>query len=118
MENEQMNYNQNTNNNIFELLSIIMGISGLISIFFSFIVADILFITGIILGIIHIHKNKKKKFGLILNIIGLSISIIFFFITVLIIKNSMNDLTKKTECTANGGYWINEKCVNYNNYNY
>ena len=122
MNNEQINntnyINQNANNNIFELLSIIMGIFGLISMFFSFIVADMLFITGIILGIIHIQKNKKKKLGLILNIIGLIISIIFFIINVLIIKNTMNDITKKTECTANGGYMINGKCVNYNDYNY
>lgn len=112
------NLNNNNNNNIFELLSIIMGISGFISIFFSFIAADILFITGIILGIIHIKKNKKKKLGLILNIIGLSITIIFFIMNVLIIKNTMNDVAKKSECMANGGYFINGKCVNYDNYDY
>lgn len=113
-ENKSTNLNNhNKQNSILELLSIIIGICGFIAIYFSYVIAGIIFIIGIGFGFIYKQQNKKS-FGFILNIFGIILNIILFLVAVFIIKNTYNDAKIKSDCYAEGGYWENNHCVNNN----
>ena len=114
LTNNNQNLNKNSNdseNSGLKVLSIIFGIIGLGIMYFNFVISAIIFIIGIILGSIYKNKYKKKCFGLTLNIIGLLLNIVFFFVTVFILNNTMNEAKEKLKCQMDGGYWENGKCV-------
>jgi len=106
----QNNNNKNDNGGL-KTVSILLGIIGIVAMFFHSTIASIIFIIGIIVGAIYKSKTKNKCFGLALNIIGLILNIIFFFGAVLIVNNTLNDVRKSAECAEKGGYWENGKCI-------
>lgn len=71
----------------------------------------ILFITGIICGCIYKTKTKSKCFTITLNIIGLTINIILIIIVGLKVKNITNNTAYVAQCTEQGGYIYNGKCI-------
>lgn len=104
------NNNKNDNGSL-KTVSILLGIIGIVAMFFHSTIASIIFIMGIIVGAIYKSKTKNKCFGLTLNIIGLILNIIFFFGAVLIVNNTLNEVQKSAECAEKGGYWENGKCI-------
>ena len=106
----QNNNNKNDNDGL-KTVSILLGIIGIVAMFFHSTIASVIFIIGIIVGAIYKSKTKNKCFGLTLNIIGLILNIIFFFGPVLIVNNTLNDVRKSAECAEKGGYWENGKCI-------
>ncbi len=104
--------NPQKNNDLFKILSIIIGITGFVIMYFNYIFAGIAFIIGIVFALI----SQNKKLSLCLNIMGLILTIVLFFLTVGYIKNERNDLYEKTKCMNSGGYWENGKCKQFNNY--
>ena len=104
------NNNKNENGGL-KTVSILLGIIGIVAMFFHSTIASIVFIIGIIVGAIYKSKTKNKCFGLTLNIIGLILNIIFFFGAVLIVNNTLNEVQKSAECAEKGGYLENGKCI-------
>lgn len=104
------NSNKNDNSGL-KTISILLGIVGIVAMFFHSTIASIIFIVGIIVGSIYKSKTKNKCFGLTLNIIGLILNIIFFFGAVLIVNNTLNEVQKSAECAEKGGYLENGKCI-------
>lgn len=106
------------NKKIFGVLSLIIGVVGFISTFFSMIYTDsldkviiifaaslFLFIIGLILGIIGIKNNKTLSIiGIVLN----SLSLIFYgfmlmsFYTLTIVNNCVRTQNDTTTCELNG----------------
>ena len=105
------NDSNNSENSGLKVLSIILGIIGLGVMYFNFVISAVVFIIGIIAGSIYKNKYKKKCFGLTLNVIGLLLNIIFFFVTVFILNNTMNEAKEELKCQMDGGYWENGKCA-------
>lgn len=118
--NNNINFNNNDvnqSNNIknessgLKTASTLLGIIGIIVMFFHSIIASIIFIIGIVLGAIYKSKTKNKCFGLTLNIICLILNIIFFFCAVFVVNNIITDARKSAECAEKGGYMSDGKCV-------
>ena len=109
---QQNQNNGNKNKNcVLKIVSTLLGIIGIVVMFFHSTIASIIFIIGIIFGVIYKSKTKNKCFGLVLNIICLILNIIFCFWAVFILINTQNDALKVAECSEKDGYLENGKCV-------
>ena len=97
---QQNQNNGNKNKNcVLKIVSTLLGIIGIVVMFFHSTIASIIFIIGIIFGVIYKSKTKNKCFGLVLNIICLILNIIFCFWAVFILINTQNDALKVAECS-------------------
>jgi len=115
VNNNQQVPNQNDSNKDessgLKIVSTLLGVVGIVVMFFHSTIASIIFIIGIILGAVYKSKTKNKCFGLTLNIICLILNIIFFFGAVFIVNNTINDARKSAECAEKGGYMADGKCI-------
>lgn len=95
-----------------KITSLILAIIGTITMFFvNGAFSLILFIAGIICGCIYKTKTKSKCFTITLNIIGLIINIILIIIVGFKIQNTMNNTVYTAQCTEQGGYIKDGKCI-------
>jgi len=74
-----------------------LGIVGLVTLLFSILLALVLFIVGVILCSIQQKKNPTKlgKSGLIINIIGIILAVIFLIILIKYLGPIINEIQKQ-----------------------
>lgn len=106
------NNNQVSNNDKFGLASLIIGIVAIIFVLLGKSFGFLLGIVGLILGIISKNKDKKKKTGIILNIVAMVIRIativigaIFLVINPEFLNSLYNELDYSTSDNYVAGTW-------------